>query len=92
MTRHLPPPISPGDEYLALILGAIERQTEVLAEIRDRLPKPTEVVHNQVEIREPEPKRDTEPKPVKVAEPEPAKPASRAPAKKATARKTTARG
>lgn len=61
--QHRPQPLTAGDEYLALVLSELERQGEVLAQIRDRLPaprgdaaaQPAPDAPAEIELREPEP-------------------------------------
>lgn len=92
MTDPTPRPVTRDQSFLAAILDRLDRQNELLTDVRDRLPQPVQVqvepAVGAVELTEPAvPAAATG-----VAEPEPpadppAKPAAAKPAAKKTAAK-----
>jgi hypothetical protein len=94
MTDPTPRPVTRDQSFLAAILDRLDRQNELLTDVRDRLPQPVQVqvepavgAVGAVELTEP-----AVPAAVPAAEPEPpadppAKPAAAKPAAKKTAAK-----
>jgi outer membrane biosynthesis protein TonB len=96
MTDPTPRPVTRDQSFLAAILDRLDRQNELLTDVRDRLPQPVQVqvepAVGAVELTEPAVPAAVPAAAAEVAEPEPpadppAKPAAAKPAAKKTAAK-----